>query len=256
MRYRYSLVLGASVALIGSPASAQLLLAPADRAASEDSSSPTHGARSRNRLLAHVGIEPELVSWLGYAHSRLSNDARTELGLGANMKLAPVTIETAAFRLNLLAFARKLTPARWGVMAALLPYLVHENNEAGQFWGTGAELRVHPGYFERNWTLALDLGWQATVLTHIEHSAMVRQTFQQRYPDEAARESEPRDGWYAFTAHRFRVGLGGAYASSSRFALSAGLGSLFSPQKQGAILLFSVGQVPLYAELGMQYTLP
>lgn len=256
MRYSYSLVLGASMALIGSPASAQLLLPPAAPAASEGSPSPAQGARSRNRLLGHVGIEPELVSWLGYAHSRLSDDARTELGLGASVKLAPFTIETAAFRLNLLAFAKKLTPARWGAMAALSPYLVHDNNEAGQFWGTGAELRVHPGYFERNWTLAFDLGWQATVLTYIEHSDVVRRTFQQRYPDDAQREPEPLDGWYAFTANRFRVGLGAAYALSSRFALSAGLGSLFSPQKQGAFLLFSVGQVPLYAELGMQYTLP
>lgn len=96
--------------------------------------------------------------------------------------------------------------------------------------------------------MALDLGWQGTLLTHIRHSAATRATFEDRYPDEREGAQGPHDGWYGATAHRFRFGLAGMRALSDASTLRIALGSLFALQKQGVLFGFDLGQVPVYLE--------
>ena len=110
------------------------------------------------------------------------------------------------------------------------------------------ELRASPGYHVGRWNAALDLGWQATLLTHIRHSAEARATFEDRYPIGLAGSTGPVDGWYGSTARRVRIGIKGTRALRPGMSLQVAAGSLFALQKHGILFSFDLGQVPSYLE--------
>ncbi|MBO0933237.1 hypothetical protein [Fibrella aquatilis] len=214
------------------------------------------GVRSstdRNQAGIGIGIEPELTTSAGYNYrvSRLPNPLQFRVGAG--LLLPPYLAGQGSVRLNgLVALdwqpAPQPTGRGWCGRLALLPYYAHNRNDASTLDGLGLDVRLLPLRRSNRWAGGLDLGWQATLLTHVQHSDRVKGTFTGRYPASEPPAGQPRDGWYRGTAHRFRLGYTSAWAMGQRWSGQVSAGTLVGLQRQGVLLSFAHGQVPVYLE--------
>ena len=196
-----------------------------------------------------AGLEPELTTTLLYAHRFEVGDRLSVLG-GGGLKLAPVILfHSAAFRAQAMVGASYRWSSGFELGLNTFEYYVHDHSDVGAFDGFGLELRGGPGYAASRWCVALDLGYQVTLLTHIFHGEIVDETYDDRYP--GSELAGPRDGWYGITAQRLRFGLAGGLSVSRSVSLRLALGSLFSIQRQGLFFGFNAGQIPFYAEAGV-----
>jgi hypothetical protein len=199
-----------------------------------------------------VALEPEPVVSLDYIFGLGALDRRHGLSVGAGVKLPTTVISNDAWRVHLITSAHWKSRDHWGATLTALGYLSHNRNRAGEIHGLGIELRAAPGFYGSRWTTALDLGWQGTLLSHIQHSAETRATFEDRYRPGVNGFAGPKDGWYGSTAHRFRIGLSGARKLADHTALQVALGSLFALQKQGVFFGFDFAQIPVYLETSLR----
>lgn len=204
-----------------------------------------------NRVAISVGLEPELTASLQYVH-RWPLTEKTAFRLGTVLKVPPYRVREGSARLSLLAAADWQLAGRWRTTLAVLPYYARNQNRAGTLDGYGLDVRLLPTHQGRHWTSGFDLGWQETLLTHIRHAEAAQATFQDRYvAGTTGGTSGPVDGWYGLTAQRFRLGFVGSGRVSERVGWQVGLGSQFVFQRQGVLLSFAHGQVPVYAETGI-----
>jgi hypothetical protein len=208
-------------------------------------------AASRQSIIVKLALEPELVVSLDYIRRLGAPDRRNGISVGAGVKVPTTLISNDAWRMHLLTSTHWGPRDHWGANLTALGFLSHNRNRAGEIHGFGIELRAAPGYYGSRWIAALDLGWQGTLLSHIQHSAETRATFEDRYPPGVNGLAGPKDGWYGSTAHRFRIGLAGAHKLADHTALQVALGSLFARQKQGVFLGFDFAQIPVYLETSL-----
>lgn len=200
-----------------------------------------------------VSLEPALKTSAAYTR-HLPLDEQLELRLGGGLALAPALLTTTqAARLQGIATLRWSAVAGFGAELTALPYFVHDAGLASTANGFGLEVRGAPGYFARAWSVALDLGYQATFVTHLRHNAIVTDAYGDRYPAGTSGEFDgPIDGWYGLSAQRLRAGLRAGW-NIDAFELRLALGALWSVQRQGVFFGFNMGQVPVYAELGAAF---
>jgi hypothetical protein len=226
-----------------------LASAPAARAQAVP---PWPAAPPQNGMLVQVGLEPHLVFSIGYLWPLSSRGTLSNIGAGAGLKLSPYLLSRGAGRLNLIVAGQWEPTDRWGATGTAQLYLARGRNRAATTHGFGFEARVAPGYHGERWSAAADLGWQSTVVSHIRFSGPAQDSFDERYPDGAGPGDGPVDGWYRGTAHRFRVGFLATRTIDPGLAVQAGLGSLFTLQRQGIRLGFAHGQVPAYLEASVR----
>jgi hypothetical protein len=207
---------------------------------------PPHG------VLVQVGLEPHLVVSVGYLWPLSSDGIVSKLGAGAGLKLSPYLLRRGAGRLNLIVAGQWEPTGPWGATGTVQPYLARSRNRAATIHGLGFEIRVAPGYHGERWSAAADLGWQSTLLSHIRLSGVARDTFDDRYPYAADAADHPVDGWYRATAHRLRVGVLATRNFGDGLGVQAGVGSLFTLQRQGIRVGFAHGQVPAYLETSVR----
>ncbi|MBO0938626.1 hypothetical protein J2I47_18890 [Fibrella sp. HMF5335] len=209
---------------------------------------------TRHQLGVSAGLEPELTTSVGYAYQVIETTNSLQIRLGAVLTVPPYRVSTGSGRLSgLVALDWHPTgpqsASRWGGRLALMPYYARNCNEAGTLDGLGLELRLLPLHRGKHRTGGLDLGWQGTLLTYIHHSDLAKAAFNERYvgttgPDLAG----PKDGWYRNTAHRFRLGYTSAWRLGSNAYWQLSVGTLVALQRQGVLLSFAHGQVPVYLE--------
>lgn len=214
---------------------------------------PHPTATPPNGLFVQFGLEPHLVLSVGYVRGIEAGSDRSNVGVGAGVKVAPYLLKEGAGRLNLLVTGHWHPDSPWGATATAQLYLARSRNRAATAHGFGVEIRVAPGRHGNRWTFAADLGWQGTLLTHIRHGEAARETFEERYPDEAPAEGGPVDGWYGSTAHRFRIGVVTLRSVSDELHVQAAVGTLLSLQRQGILIGFAHGQVPAYLEAAVRW---
>lgn len=200
---------------------------------------------------AGVALEPELSLAAGYVQP-LAKRAAFQSWFGGSLKWAPQLPLRGQLKASLLLTAR-YRAQRWLVACTGMAGLAHSADDAGSLFGIDAEVRCQPALLIAPWALGLDLGFQSALVTHVEHSALSRRTFEARYPDERAGVSGPHDAWYTLTSQRFRLGLGARHVFSPRWVASLALGSLFATQQQGELLAFNLMQVPVYLEFALSY---
>lgn len=207
---------------------------------------------AEQRLDVGIGLEPELTTTVGYTR-RLVDGPPFELDVGGGLKVAPaILLGAQAVRAQAIATVVWRSPMGLGAEITALPYFLHTAGRASTADGVGLELRAAPGYLARRWSLTLDLGYQATLLAYLRHTALIEDAYGDRYPagtDGAF--TAPVDGWYGLTAQRLRMGLRGGVRFGDHVDVRLALGSLFSVQRQGVFFGFNMGQVPLYAEAGV-----
>lgn len=206
-----------------------------------------------------VVLDPGPAVTLGYLHrvggapGAAGDRGRSGTYVGARLKLPTTVWRNEAWRLDLSSATTIGGAHPWAVPVSGAVYLAHGRNRAGTMLGVGTELRAAPGRYGLHGSLALDLGWQVAWRTRIHHSAESRDAFGERYPDdggESAGVAGPRDGWYGWTANRWRLGVAGSRAVGSRTVLQFAAGALVARQRQGVVLGFDLAQLPFYLELG------
>jgi hypothetical protein len=202
--------------------------------------------------LVQVSLEPQLVVSIAYARRLTPEGSRSSAGLGAGIRFPPYTVADGSVRANLTAVGEWMPHRAWGTTVTSHAFLARGRNRAGTVHGLGLELRAAPGYHADAWSAAADLGWQGTLLSHIEHSEAARESFDERYPDGTPGANGPSDGWYRSTAHRLRIGFAGSRRLTRGMTLQVTAGSLFSLQRQGILVGFAHGQVPVYLETSVR----
>jgi hypothetical protein len=206
-----------------------------------------------SQLFITIGLEPALVTTIGYTHLMGNFDKNIDYHLGLSLKFAPLIISSGAWRLNLINSANWRMSQTWKTQLKTNLYLAHSDNRAGEMHGLGGELRIAPMHFGETWAKGVDVGWQYTALTHIKHSEETKDAFNDRYPSGENGIYGPIDGWYRATASRFRLGFVGSRNVGDHWGIQIGIGALLSVQKQGILLGFSHAQVPFYLESTISY---
>jgi len=213
-------------------------------------------AEGRQAVTVGVAIEPALVLTLGY--SRRAGRGGRGPAVGGGLTLPTTAFSHGAWRADLLVTHDRPGRGAWRTPVAAAGYLVRNRNTAGTMLGVGAEVRAAPGRYGRRGGIGVDLGWQVTAATRVQHTALARAAFDDRYPaGTPAPMSGPRDGWYRLPAQRYRVGLAGQRTLGRRESrgpatLWAAGGATFVRQRQGVLVAFDLAQVPVYAETGLR----
>ena len=208
--------------------------------------------RARPSVIAGVSFEPELVLDLGYVQPFPPTSAELSLAVAGTLGILVLVPPEPELRGALVALAA-LNGERWRAACALELSLTHFDDDVASMFGIGAGLRCQPAHVLRNWALGLDLGVQIALTTHIEHTARAKGAFSERYPDLAATNDGPRDGWYALTSQRIRLGLSAQVALSEYTSAALALGTLFALQAQGVYFSFGLLHVPLYLEIVLRF---
>lgn len=203
-------------------------------------------------IFLNVSLEPELVATIGYRYKVGSWKNDTNVYLGGSIKFAPLIISNGAWRSNFTQGLDIKVSENWiGVFSNDI-YLAHNKNRAGTMDGLGFDLRGSLNHHSGKWSKGIELGWQYTAFTHIIHSDEVKATFQEIYPDPSI-TGGPIDGWYSSTASRFRIGFLAGKRLNNHMTFQLGIGSILSVQKQGILVSFAHGQVPLYFNTQLNY---
>jgi hypothetical protein len=197
------------------------------------------------------GVEPELVTSIGYASKSLSNKSMTRLG--GYVKLAPLIFSDRSYKLNFFVSSTRQISDNGYLLFVQQIYYAHQSDRAGVMSGLGFELGVNPFWYGKRWTKAFEIAWQQTSLTHIRHSSATLSTFDDRYT--MPNTTYAKNGWYHATANRFKFGFTTAKNLKNNLAFQFSFGSLIALQKQHILLGFAHAQVPLYLHGMIRYIL-
>jgi hypothetical protein len=133
------------------------------------------------------------------------------------------------------------------------PDLRLARDSTGTKVGLGTSFELRPGVYAERFTVALDLAASVIFSTYMRHSPAVRSLFNERHPGDAPGASGPRNGFYALTSQRFRVGAAGGAAVTRAVALHAEVGFAYTPQLPGILTNPPHGPLPFYVAAGGQY---
>lgn len=219
----------------------QLIISSSDEAVKQD-------------FFISIALEPEMVTSLGFMHTAGVSGKKANWEVGTSIKFAPLLIAKGAWRANLITAADWKTSEKCVLRTAWSIYLAHDNNRAAVMNGLGFEWRSAFIKHRKKWDKGIDAGWQYTAFTHIKNSSATKDTYIDRYPSaNTGIYSGPKDGWYAGTASRFRLGFLSSLKLKEGLRLQLGAGSLFNIQKQKIFLSFSHAQVPVYVETALVF---
>ncbi len=135
-------------------------------------------------------------------------------------------------------------------------FITNQNQVLGKFFSFGGSFIAAPGLYLPGGHIAVEAGINHVFFTRIRHSAVVEETFAERYegrPD----PSSPADGTYGNTATRFRLGLSSSLSLGTVFALRFNGGIMLTPSiGVGLFEGMPFGLFPFYTELGAVLSLP
>ena len=206
----------------------------------------------KDQIFINIGLEPELVTTIGYVHLLNHGKNGSDFYLGGSLKAASLILKNDAWRFNLIQGISFPVSPKWKSLLSNQFYVAHNQNHAGSLTGLGFELRGTIITSDNKWNKGIEGGWQYTALTHIKHSSATRETYNDRYPDDSV-TAAPVDGWYAATASRFRLGFVLSKRLNTAMRVQFSIGSLLAIQKQKVALGFPYAQVPFYFNTQFSY---
>ena len=187
----------------------------------------------RNRVYASVGLDPALVTTVGYArvvpvlghNFQLASDVGVvTAGIDARDFRARVELESSLLHWRSLRLAGSATFITRGTENSIYRGI----NFGSDFTGTG-------GVYRKNWFAAGQFGFDKAIITHITHSDWYRANY---YAD-------ARDGWYLDAGGTYRYGVVGGVALGS-----AELVGRFGFRKTED---FNSLNPPMYASVGLGF---
>jgi hypothetical protein len=208
---------------------------------------------------ASFGYDPTFVLGLSYGHGWRhllgQHDARLDVTAQAPVVLIPTGLNwEAGLGVTGLFFVRE----RFRIAAHAHTGLATSKSVLGNKLAWLVQLAVRPGYYDERGHFAADISYRTALATRVWHSAVVEDSFDDRYPEgsyAALAETGPYDGWYGLRAHRIRAGFtGGVQAGIIAFYVGAGF--QYIPQPPGIVMNAPLGTFPFYANLGLDFRWP
>jgi len=188
---------------------------------------------NRNRVYASFGLNPALVSSVGYGRvvSLAGHDFHlvTEAGVAAahldvNDYRARIGVESSIVRWRSLHLTGRATFITRGT-----------KNSIYSGFNFGADLTGTVGIYRRGWFAAGEFGFDKDVVTHLTHSTWYKTYF---YP-------EAKDGWYLAAGGTWHYGIVTGIAVGDA-EIIAGAGFLRTEE-------FNDMLPPMYASLGLGF---
>jgi hypothetical protein len=123
----------------------------------------------------------------------------------------------------------------------------------GRFNSIGIEGYLHPGFQIGRGFFGLRIDYLQNILTHIKHSGVVYDAWEDRYPDSVTTPeyTAPVSGFYSNTGSVIRFSLAGYAALGERFTLTASAGYVHYMQPYaGPFDAMMIGVFPFRVSLG------
>jgi hypothetical protein len=210
-----------------------------------------------HRLWLSLGWESTWAVGLGHARGLRGllggRDAQLEVSALLPLVLLP-RFEAGRLSVGMSTLLR--AEGRFDINVGANTGLALANDPTGRKLAMLAGFVARPGYYGERGSVALDLGWQGALATYFWHSDLVRDTFEERYPegtDVPGATRGPSNGWSLLTASRLRAGAVGGYRLSDSVALFGGGGFEYTPNELGLISAPMLGRLPFYIHLGGDY---
>ncbi len=204
-----------------------------------------------SRAFVDLGWDPTWMAVLGASRVVLGSRAGIDVSVDVETRWPLLLLPNGELSAGATLYA---TPgSALGVTFGVHPDLRLARDSTGTKVGLGTSVELRPGLYAERFTVALDLAASVVLSTYVHHSAAVRSLFAERYPGEATAGPGPKNGFYALTSQRFRVGAAGGAAVTRAVALHAELGVAYTPQLPGILSNPPHGPLPFYVAAGGQY---
>lgn len=209
----------------------------------------------KHRVGLSLGWDPTWIAGLGYAHSGPvlleQYPTQFEVALVLPVALLP-SFDGARLEGGISTLFTKANKA--GLAASAHTGLALADDSLGTHLGWSFAISVKPGYYAPRWSVALDLGYRTSLVTYMAHSDAVKDLFADRYPDGGPNADHgPKNGFYAFTAHRFRLGLMTGFRAGEHVGLFLTAGLQYTPQAQRLSGYAPLTSLPYDGQLGGDY---
>lgn len=182
MRYMTSIIVGAALsALVAAEAAAQWNVARFEG--------------NRNRLYTTFGMDPAMITAVGYGRVVAIGGHRVQLGGDAGVGAAHM--DAHDFRARLGAQASLLHWRSAHLTGSMTLIARGTENAIYRGFNWGADVTGTLGVYRPRWFAAAEAGLDKAVITHVSHTRWYRDNF---YPD-------ARDGWYLDAGGTFRNGV-------------------------------------------------
>ncbi len=188
---------------------------------------------TRNQVYTTFGLEPALVSSVGYA--RVVPLLGREWQLGAEVGVAAADFDTRDFRVRMQA---RTSLVRWRSLRLVgsAAFITRgTENSIYRAINFGSDFTGAAGLYRQRWFLAGEFGFDKAIITYLKQSDWYRTYF---YPD-------AKDGWYLNAGGTFHYGVTGGVAIG-RTELAARAGRLRTEN-------FNDLTPPMYAGLGVGF---
>jgi hypothetical protein len=144
-----------------------------------------------------TGAEHGLMLGAGYVRAVAVADRA--LVLGGDLTLGWAEVDVDDFRVRAGALAPIVGRGRWRVLGGLAAIVRGTENDTARMIDVGADASVHAGWYTPRGLVALELGIDGALATHVAHSDAYRMYV---YAD-------ARDGWYRTPGATLRAGVQG-----------------------------------------------
>jgi hypothetical protein len=199
----------------------------------------------RHCINVSIGFEPELITTIAYRHHIKKEIKGNSICLGPSVKLAPMALANSAWRMDFAALFTTPVKKSINIFSPAI-YLARNRDRAAKMTGIGFEFRDILLVTGSTWDKGIEASWQFVPFTRIKHSLANNETYDDRYENDTSKYQQPRNGWYAASSSRFRLGFLASKGLSSGMSLQLGIGTVVSYQKQKIFLAFPYAQVPVY----------
>jgi hypothetical protein len=176
-----------------------------------------------NHVYVRTGAEWAFVAGVGYARTVAVGQHR--LVLVGELTAPWAAMDTSDYQARVGALVPIVGWGGWRLAGSLEPTVRGTKNDLGRMTSIGANAGVTGGFYAHRWFVAGEFGFDYTLATGIESSALYRETV---YAD-------ARDGWYVNPGGNYRLG-GQAGASFGSYDLAL----------RGGILREMMGQPPMF----------
>jgi len=187
--------------------------------------------RNEHRLYVTVGLDPAVVTAVGYGHTQTILGRPTQVGLEAGV--AGGGFDVRDFRVRLGGDVALL---RWRdvQLTGRLAFVTRgTRNTIYRAVSMGADAGGTLGVYRQGWFAAGEVRFDKAIITHLSHTTWYRRNI---YPD-------AKDGWYLTTGGTWEFGgVTGVTLGRTEVSLRAGI-----PRTQGGRHLVT----PVYASLGV-----
>ena len=169
------------------------------------------GTENPNQMYVTFGLDPAMVTSVGYARDVRIAGLPWQLGVEAGVVAADFDVQD--FRARLVARSALLRFGSVRVIGSASFITRGTENTIYRALNFGSDFTGTVGVYQQRWFLAGEFGYDEAIITYLRHSDWYREHY---YPD-------AKDGWYLNTDGTFHYGVtSGVSIGQTEIAVRAG----------------------------------